>query len=218
MERAPLRPVPGRPSGPVSDAAAVALVTAALPTLGERDRTALALAGVTGTPRPQIAERLGIDEAELAESLARARKELRRTLASLPGSGWCERAERLISDRLDGALDTRDEARLDVHLRNCPRCVEHERRLVQATDSLVAGVVPAPGAPVLLPAGEPPATPELAAIEPAAPSPLPVTRQAAPARRSPSELAHAVGWNVLLVVAIVLVLAALALTLTGALF
>ena len=218
MERAPLRPVPGRPSGPVSDAAAIALVTAALPTLGERDRTALALAGVTGTPRPQVAQRLGIDEPELAESLARARKELRRTLASLPGSGWCERAERLISDRLDGALDTRDEARLDVHLRNCPRCVEHERRLVQATDSLVAGVVPAPGAPVLLPAGEPTATPELAAIEPAAPSPLPATRQAAPARRSPSELAHAVGWNVLLVVAIVLVLAALALTLTGALF
>ena len=36
--------------------------------------------------------------------LARARKALRRTLAALPGSGWCERAERLISDRIDGAL------------------------------------------------------------------------------------------------------------------
>ena len=151
----------------MSDAAAVALVTAALPALGERDRTALALAGVTGTPRPRVAERLGIDEAELAESLARARKELRRTLASLPGSGWG---------------------------------------------------VPARGAPVVCRPGAPRPTPELAAIEPAAPSPLPVTRQAAPARRSPSELAHAVGWNVLLVVAIVLVLAALALTLTGALF
>jgi anti-sigma factor RsiW len=84
--------------------------------------------------------RLGIAEEELADSLARARKELRRTLAPLPGTGWCERSERLISDRIDGPLAERDEARLDVHLRNCPRCVEHERRLVQATDALVVGL------------------------------------------------------------------------------
>ena len=36
-----------------------------------------------------------------------------------------------MSDRLDGALDDAGAARLDVHLRNCPRCVEHERRLIQ---------------------------------------------------------------------------------------
>ena len=88
--------------------------------------------------------RLGIDEETLAESLARARKELRRTLAALPGSGWCERGERLISDRIDGALAAQDEARLDVHLRNCPRCVEHERRLVQATDALVTSAAGMP--------------------------------------------------------------------------
>jgi len=144
MERAPLRPVPGRPSGPVPDAAAVTLVAAAVPALAERDRTALALVGVAGTARPAVAMRVGIDEEALAESLARARKELRRTLAALPGSGWCERSERLISDRIDGALAQRDEGRLDVHLRNCPRCVEHERRLVQATDALVTSAAGMP--------------------------------------------------------------------------
>jgi anti-sigma factor RsiW len=88
-------------------------------------------------PRGQVALRLGRDEAELSDALARARKELRRSVATLGGSGWCERAERMISDRIDGALADGDTARLDVHLRNCPRCVEHERRLVQATDALV---------------------------------------------------------------------------------
>ena len=89
-----------------------------------------------------VAEVLGIEEQELGALLAAARKELRQTITPLPGSGWCERAEGLISDRLDGAVPERDARRLDVHLRNCPRCVEHERRLVQATDALLAGVAP----------------------------------------------------------------------------
>jgi hypothetical protein len=212
MERAPLRPVPGRPSGPVPDAAAVTLVGAALPALGERDRTALALVALAGTARPAVAMRLGIAEEELADSLARARKQLRRTLAALPGSGWCERSERLISDRIDVALGERDEARLDVHLRNCPRCVEHERRLVQATDALLAGVVPAPGASVAVPAAKPVAKPAVATVNPIA-----KPQEATPARRSSGELASAVGWNALLVFAIVLALASLALALAGAL-
>jgi hypothetical protein len=212
MERAPLRPVPGRPTGPIPDAAAVTLVAAALPALGERDRIALALVALAGTARPAVAMRLDIAEEELADSLARARKELRRTLAALPGSGWCERSERLISDRIDGALAERDEARLDVHLRNCPRCVEHERRLVQATDALVAGVAPAPSAPAPVPQARPVAKPELATVEA-----ITKPSEAARARRSSRELAGAVGWNALLVVAIVLALASLALALAGAL-
>jgi hypothetical protein len=212
MERAPLRPVPGRPSGPVPDAAAVTLVAAALPALDERDRTALALVALAGAARPAVAMRLGIPEGELADSLARARKQLRRTLAALPGSGWCERSERLISDRIDGALAERDEARLDVHLRNCPRCVEHERRLVHATDALLAGVVPAPGAAVAVPEAKPVAKPEVATVNPIAKPP-----EATPARRSAREVASAIGWNALLVFAIVLALASLALALAGAL-
>jgi hypothetical protein len=91
-------------------------------------------------PRAEVAGSLGVSEEELAKLLATARKELRQTVITLGGSGWCERAEGLISDRLDGILAGRDTRRLDVHLRNCARCVEHERRLVQATDALVGGV------------------------------------------------------------------------------
>jgi len=144
MVSAPLRPVPGQPAEPVTDAAAVTLVAAALPSLPEPDRTALALVALAGTPRGHVALRLKRDEAELSGALARARKELRRTVAALGGSGWCELAERMISDRLDGALADPDVQRLDVHLRNCPRCVEHERRLVQATDALVASAAGVP--------------------------------------------------------------------------
>ena len=116
----------------------------------------------------------------------------------LPGSGWCERAERLISDRLDGALDTRDEARLDVHLRNCPRCVEHERRLVQATDALLGGS---------------PAMPAAALRRSPAAAGLP----AAPTEAIKGGPALPLAWAAVIVVSLVLALAALALVLAGAL-
>ena len=138
MEHAPLRPVPARPAGPIDPAAAARAVAAWLPTLPPEAVDALALVGLSERPRPEAVLSLGVSERELGELLAAARKALRQTLAPLAGSGWCERAEALISDRLDGALAAEDVRRLDVHLRNCGRCVEHERRLVQATDVLVA--------------------------------------------------------------------------------
>jgi hypothetical protein len=150
MERAPLRPVPARPAGPVDPAAAVREVSAALPALEPLEVRALALVALADRPRAEVAGLLAIEEEELGVLLAGARKELRQTLSPLSGSGWCERAEGLISDRLDSAVGERDGRRLDVHLRNCPRCVEHERRLVQATDALLAGIAPA------RPSGEPP--------------------------------------------------------------
>ena len=153
MERAPLRPVPARPAGPVDPAAAIREVTAVLPTLAPLEARALALVALADRPRPQVADLLGIEEQQLGAVLAAARKELRQTITPLSGSGWCERAEGLISDRLDGAVLDRDARRLDVHLRNCPRCVEHERRLVQATDALLAGVAPLAARPG--PAGAP---------------------------------------------------------------
>ena len=162
-----------------------------------------------------MALRLGIDEAELAESLARARKELRRTLAALPGSGWCERAERPdLRPHRRRAAPSATTPRLDVHLRNCPRCVEHERRLVQATDALVAGVAPAP---------EPrraivPASRAAAPSWPRSSRPRDAEPRAAAGRaRALASWRGAVGWNVLLVLAIVLALASLALVLAGAL-
>ena len=140
MEHAPLRPVPARPAGPIDPASALREVGAWLPVLDPLAARALALVVLAEHPRSEVAVSLGVSEPELGELLAEARKELRRTVAGLGGSGWCERAERLISDRLDGALADTGVRRLDVHLRNCARCVEHERRLVQATDALVVGL------------------------------------------------------------------------------
>ena len=153
MEHAPLRPVPARPAGPIDPARALREVAGRLPAISPLAGRALALVVLAEQPRAEVAASLGVSEPELGRLLAEARKELRQTLLPLGGSGWCERAEGLISDRLDGELGETDAHRLDVHLRNCPRCVEHERRLVQATDALIGGLA-RPAAPV--PAEPPP--------------------------------------------------------------
>jgi hypothetical protein len=159
MEHAPLRPVPARPAGPIDPATALREVGDWLPALDPVGARALALVVLAERPRADVAVALGMSEEELGKLLAGARKELRQTVATLGGSGWCERAEGLISDRLDGALAGTDVRRLDVHLRNCARCVEHERRLVQATDALVLGLGgrPAPTATFPTPLVEAPA-------------------------------------------------------------
>jgi hypothetical protein len=175
MERAPLRPVPSRPPGPVDPAEAMRYVERALPQLDETGVAALALVQLAGCTREEAAERAGLPLDETGAALARARKELRRSRMALPGSGWCERAEFMISDRLDERLEPPGPGRLAVHLRNCPRCVDHERRLAQAIDALVedfageaarlaeaAGYLPAPE---LADAGPKPPTPELAVVD-----------------------------------------------------
>ena len=173
MEYAPLRPIPARPAGPVDPGAALQLVRVDSE-LEERS----ARAGAGGARRQAALEaaiRLELGEEELALELARARKELRRGWCALTGRGWCERAERLVSDRLDGPAGRDRSARLHVHLRNCPRCVEHERggrshgRAGGGAAGAGAGAsgahttAPAPAAPE-------PAAPERTAPEPAAPS------------------------------------------------
>ena len=243
MEHAPLRPVPARPAGPIDPANALREVGAWLPALPPLTARALALVVLAEHARPEVAVSLGVSEPELGELLAEARKELRQTVAGLGGSGWCERAERLISDRLDGPLADTDVRRLDVHLRNCARCVEHERRLVQATDALVLGLggAPRPPAPDQAPAPiveAPPraedaeeAAPEEAAAEGAAPEEA--VPEAAPsaapageevvaaaaevlvAARTRRQIAAAVAWNSLIALAILLVLATIALTVAG---
>ena len=230
MEHAPLRPVPSRPTGPVDSEAAKQFVAAWLPGLSDDQATALALVSLVGHA----------GDPESGAVLGAARKELRRSRRRLPGSGWCERAELLISHRLDGDLVERDAARLDVHLRNCPRCVEHERRLVQATDALVAAFVEEhgaaaveeaepgePGEPAELTVVGPEGVPEEAAPAEAAPeAAAPEETGAAPyevappveagrAQRDFRRLASAVSWNVLLVIVVLLALASLALTVAG---
>jgi anti-sigma factor RsiW len=140
-------------------------VAAALPQLADPSARAFALVALVGRSRPDVASDLDLDPERLADLLAQARKTLRRSTSQLPGSGWCERAERLISDRLDGAMEGSGAGRLEVHLRNCPRCVEHERRLVQATDSLAQRFEEATGVPEPGPKGER-AAPALAVVRP----------------------------------------------------
>jgi hypothetical protein len=238
MERAPLRPVPARPAGPVDPAAAIQEVGAALPALTPLETRAFALVALADRPRPQVAELLGIEPEQIGALLAAARKELRQTITALPGSGWCERAEGLISDRLDGAVPERDARRLDVHLRNCPRCVEHERRLVQATDALLAGVAPLaprPGpalppteltpaevAPTELSPAEPVPVPEDTALTdaPDAPAPPSPDQIAAAAEvlvttRTRRQLAAAVMWNAMIAIALILTIASIAAIIAG---
>ncbi|MDQ4048407.1 MAG: zf-HC2 domain-containing protein, partial [Actinomycetota bacterium] len=149
MERAPLRPVPSHRPSPVDPAEAIRHVSGELSALDAPAAEALALTLLAGCSRDEVAVRAALSGEQVAEALARGRKALRRRLHPLPGSGWCERAERLISDRIDDALEDPGPARLDVHLANCSRCVEHQRRLAQAEDALVAGFVEstAPPAP-----------------------------------------------------------------------
>lgn len=215
MEHAPLRPVPSRPAGPVDPASAAREVAAVLPALSPLEARALALVALADRPRAEAAATLGIDERELAGALSFARKELRRTVATLGGSGWCERAEGLVSDRLDGALREADAPRLDAHLRNCPRCVEHERRLVQATDALLAGLA-GPARPGPAPAK--PLGPLVAVPHEAEPEDGAVTDEAplaASEPRSREELATTAGWRVLVAIALILMIAAIALAVAG---
>jgi hypothetical protein len=220
MEHAPLRPVPARPAGPMEPAAALREVASWLPELDPLATRALALVVLAERPRAEVADSLGISGEELGRVLAAARKELRQTVVSLGGSGWCERAEGLISDRLDGALADGDVRRLDVHLRNCTRCVEHERRLVQATDALVRGLGgrPTPVAPASPPLAEAPSPePE----SPPAPPPAPSEEQIAAAaevlvvKRTRGQIAAAVVWNSMIALSILLAVVTIAVTILG---
>jgi len=211
MERATLRPVPQRPSGPVDPARALAHVETTLPAVDDVARRALALVDLVGRTRPEVCAETGVAGPELAEALARARKALRRAAFPLPGSGWCERAERLLSDELDGVLEEPGPRRLAAHLANCDRCVEHERRLWQVRDQLVLSFeqsrapAPAPAPEVadepdpepaelpdpdlrLVEVPAPPAEPEPAAPEPAEPEPAePEPAEPEPVTPEPAE-------------------------------
>lgn len=227
-----LRPVPSRPPGPVDPAEAARHVAVELPELDEPAASALALVVLAGRSRAETAAEVGVGGDELALALARARKALRRALHPLPGSGWCERAERLMSDRIDGALEGTGPARLDTHLANCGRCVEHERRLAQAEDGLVAGFVAAGPAP---PAAPPDATPAEQQAPPALrviDAPVSVEDRVAsveddaaqaeveetlPGPRTGVALAGGLAWTALAAIAVLLVIGSIALAIAGAL-
>jgi hypothetical protein len=231
-ERATLRPVPQRPSGPVDPAAALAHVERHLPGADDAARRALALVEIAGHTRAQTAAETGLGAEEVADALARARKALRRAAFPLPGSGWCERAERLLSDELDGELADPGPRRLAAHLANCDRCSEHERRLWQARDRLIATFeeARAPSPVAALPAETPDAEPvelpepELKLVEPSVvqpsvvetpapvppePVPAPIPEEPMPAATRP---AAGLAWSALWAITLLLTIASIALT------
>ena len=61
----------------------------------------------------------------------------------------CEKAELLLSARLDGALSPREAARLEAHLARCPRCQAAARELetLHQEAAGLAQAVPPPGPP-----------------------------------------------------------------------
>jgi Putative zinc-finger len=204
MEGLPLRAVPLRPAGPVDPDAALAHVEAALPDLDGEAARLLALVEMAGAPREAAARDLGIEQSAAAVALARGRKALRRSLVALTGSGWCERAERLISDRIDGPLGERASARLDAHLANCDRCVTHERRLGQARDDLVRTFFEEhPGSGPTSAAAEQDSAPLHAA-------PLDAPRAELDGGQTLAGVSQRLGWYVLFAIAVLIALAALA--------
>jgi hypothetical protein len=203
MEGMLLRSLPARLPGPVDPVHAVALVERMLPGLGPGARRALALVDLGARPRAEAAEELGVAEPELSRLLAWGRKALRRRVAELPAGGWCERAERLIYDRMDGVLTPAGEARLEAHLPGCERCATHEQRLVQAHDLLVDAYLAAhPATPTV--AAVPAA--ELRVVEPPAEA-VDVTSRSAVSPRV---------WHMAFVLAVLLALAAVVLAVLGA--
>jgi hypothetical protein len=127
-------PVITRTPGHVDPTLALATVARTLPGLAAPAQRALALVDLGASSRAEVAAELGVSAEELAGMLAAGRKALRRTLGALPADGWCERAELLISDRLDGAISPGGERRLDAHMGACERCAMHEQRLAEARD------------------------------------------------------------------------------------
>ena len=157
MEGPALRAVPVRLPGPVDPEHALAHVEGTLPDLAPAAQRAFALVDLSARPRAEVTGELGVPEAELGRLLALARKQLRRTCSALPSDGWCERAELLISDRLDDAITPRGQRRLDAHLTGCDRCSEHERELAHAHDALVESYLEthtAPPRPLATPPAE----------------------------------------------------------------
>jgi putative zinc finger protein len=130
-------PVVTSAAAPVDSTVAFATVARTLPGLGAPAQRAVALVDLGGSTRAEAVAELGVPADELARLLAAGRKALRRTLGALPSAGWCERAELLISERIDGAISATGERRLDAHLGGCERCATHDRRLAEARDLLL---------------------------------------------------------------------------------
>lgn len=143
-------------------------VFALLPELGAVERRVLALLELTDAGRAAAAADTGLDDTALRFAAKRARKDLRRGSAPLAAGARCERAELLLSDRLDAPLARQERKWLEIHQARCPRCAEHATLLATARDELRASFVAEPP-----PAPAPPPAPEPRAKLRVVPVPVP---------------------------------------------
>jgi hypothetical protein len=159
-----------------------------LPDLAAVERRVLALLELADADRAAAAAETGLDETALRFAAKRARKALRRTGAPLSAGARCERAELMVSDRLDAPLRREDRKWLEIHLARCPRCEEHATLLAAARTDLRATFVAEP--PQLPPAPEPPALEEpkaqLRIVPPPPPDPEPGPTVTAGGKPSPT--------------------------------
>lgn len=138
-------PAAGQPAGSLRDRAE-RHVFARLPDLPAVERRVLALLELADGDRAAAGADTGLDDTALRFAAKRARKALRRESAPLSAGARCERAELLISDRLDAPLPRDDRRWLEVHLGRCPRCAEHQRLLAAAREELLASFTAQPPA------------------------------------------------------------------------
>lgn len=220
-------PSAGQPASALRDRAERHVFTA-LPELPAVERRVLALLDLAGADRAAAATETGLEDTALRFAAKRARKALRREAAPLSAGARCERAELLLSDRLDAPLRRDDRRWLEIHLSRCPRCAEHETLLAAARLALREAFEAAPSSPKedkpvapaepvgrlrVVPNSEPEPTPtdEMGPGDPQrqsprpeveAPAPLPSPKRAVPAKRTSPAARRA-----LKVLALVLVLA-----------
>lgn len=117
------------------------------------ERRVLALLDLADVDRAGAARDTGLDEEALSAAAARGRRALRRTRRPLVSGARCDRAEVLLSDRLDIGLDRQARKWLEIHLARCPRCSEHEALLAEVRADLRATFTDR-DRPVLLPTPE----------------------------------------------------------------
>ncbi|MFL5846569.1 MAG: zf-HC2 domain-containing protein [Solirubrobacteraceae bacterium] len=141
-----------------------------LPDLPAIERRVLALLELADADRASAAVETGLDDTALRFAAKRARKALRRDTAPLAAGARCERAELLLSDRLDAPLARQERKWLEIHLARCPRCEQHETLLATARADLLATFLAEP--PALPPAPQPPALEPAARLRVVPPAPV----------------------------------------------
>lgn len=123
------------------DADLAMLVQKVASSLSAQGRGVLALYGA-GLKRPEIADRLGMNERRVKHELEQIMERARAVVARLAGGG-CKRGEPLVLRFICGVSSPDETARAREHLSHCHRCEEFSERLMLWRDKAGA-MLPAP--------------------------------------------------------------------------